>query len=133
MLRRCWNTAFIPSSNLLGGQFRFDLNGVALRRGNGINQQRITSEMRWRLPLVIGGGQLWTFIADVRGDAYRLETPVATATLPPGSTTVTRAIPMVALDWRWPFIARRPGRTLLCLLAHRAAGGAASMAAIRRR
>ena len=36
--------------------------------------------MRWRLPLVMGAGQLWTFIADVRGDAYRLETPTATAT-----------------------------------------------------
>lgn len=103
---------FIPSGNLLGGQFRFDFNGVALRRGSDVNQQRITGEMRWRLPLVMGAGQLWTFIADVRGDAYRLETPTATATLAAGSTTVTRAIPLAALDWRWPFIAEgRAGRS----------------------
>jgi LPS-assembly protein len=104
--------SFIPSSNLLGGQFRFDLNGVGLHRGNGIDQQRVTAEMRWRLPLVMGAGQLWTFIADVRGDAYRLETPTATATLAAGSTTVTRAVPYAALDWRWPFIAEgRAGRS----------------------
>ncbi|HEX2760823.1 MAG TPA: LPS assembly protein LptD, partial [Rhizomicrobium sp.] len=106
--------SFIPSRDLFGGQFRFDLNGVAVTRGNGINQQRLSGEMRWRLPLVIGGGQLWTFIADVRGDGYRLETPTATTTLAKGTTTIGRAIPYAALDWRWPFISEgRAGRSYI--------------------
>jgi LPS-assembly protein len=101
--------SFIPQQNLLGGQFRFDVDGIALTRGNGINQQRLSSELRWNLPLVLPGGQLWTFTADVRGDGYRLEAPAATATLTQGSSLVGRAIPYLALDWRWPFLAEGQG------------------------
>ena len=106
--------SFIPQQDLFGGQFRFDLNGIALTRGNGINQQRLSGELRWRLPLLLPAGQLWTLTADVRGDGYRLETPAATTTLPKGSSTVSRTIPYLALDWRWPFIAQgRAGRSYI--------------------
>ena len=101
--------SYIPPQNVLGGQFRFDLNGIALTRGNGINQQRLSGELRWRLPLLLPAGQLWTLTADIRGDSYRLEAPVATTTLAKGSSYVSRAIPYVALDWRWPFIAQGQG------------------------
>ena len=101
--------SFIPQQNLLGGQFRFDVNAIALTRGNGINQQRLSGELRWNLPLVLPGGQLWTFTADVRGDGYRLVAPAATTTLPRGSSLVGRAVPYLALDWRWPFIAEGLG------------------------
>jgi LPS-assembly protein len=101
--------SFIPQRNVLGGQFRFDLNGVALTRGSGLNQQRITGEMRWRLPLVGLGGQLWTFNANVRGDGYRLDSPTATAVLAKDETYLSRAIPQLSLDWRWPFIAQYGG------------------------
>ncbi|MBV9549214.1 MAG: LPS-assembly protein LptD [Alphaproteobacteria bacterium] len=98
--------SFIPARDVFGGQFRFDLNGIALSRGSGINQQRLSGELRWRLPLVAPGGQLWTFTADARGDGYRLEAPTATATLPKGENLVARGVPYVALDWRWPFLAQ---------------------------
>ncbi len=101
--------SFIPQRNVLGGQFRFDVNGVTLTRGSGLNQARLTGEMRWRLPLVFGGGQLWTFNASVRGDGYRLESPTATPLLPKGESYVSRAIPQISLDWRWPFIAQGGG------------------------
>ena len=101
--------SFIPSRDVLGGQMRLDINGVALSRGDSINQQRLSSELRWNLPLVGPLGQLWTFTADVRGDGYRLETPTATATLAKGDTYVSRAIPYASLDWRWPFIAQGGG------------------------
>ena len=107
--------SFIPMRDIFGGQFRFDVNGIALSRGNDVNQQRISSELRWRLPLVGPAGQLWSFTADVRGDGYRLETPVATATLPKGDTSVGRAIPYLALDWRWPFIAQAKGGSSIIL------------------
>ena len=101
--------SFIPSQNVLGGQFRFDMNGVMLTRGSGFNQQRLTGEMRWRLPLILGGGQLWTFTASMRGDGYRLETPGATPLAPASETWVSRAIPQMSLDWRWPFMAQGGG------------------------
>jgi LPS-assembly protein len=92
----------------MGGQFRFDLSGVALSEGDGFNQQRLTGEMRWRLPIVLPGGQLWTVTADVRGDGYRLETPAAGATSR-SNDLAGRAIPYLALDWRWPFLAEGAG------------------------
>ena len=101
--------SFIPTRDVAGGQFRFDLNGIALSRGNGINQQRISGELRWRLPMVGPAGQLFTLTADVRGDGYRLETPMATATLPKGDSLVSRAVPYLSLDWRWPFLAQGGG------------------------
>ena len=106
--------SYIPSRDIFGGQLRMDINGIALSRGSGINQQRLSGELRWRLPLVGPGGQLWTVTADVRGDGYRLETPTATATLPKGDSYVSRAIPYMALDWRWPFIAEgKAGRSYI--------------------
>jgi LPS-assembly protein len=101
--------SFIPSHDVAGGQLRFDLNGIALSRGSGINQQRMSGELRWRLPMVGLAGQLWTLTADVRGDGYRLETPTATATLPKGQSLVGRAVPYLSLDWRWPFLAQGGG------------------------
>jgi LPS-assembly protein len=98
--------SYIPQRDILGGQFRFDLNGVALTRGSGLNQQRLTGEMRWRLPMVGLAGQLWTINASVRGDEYRLESPVATPLLAKGETLINRVIPQLSLDWRWPFIAQ---------------------------
>lgn len=99
--------SFIPTQDIFGGQLRLDLNGISLSRGNGINQQRLSGELRWRVPLVGPLGQLWSFTADVRGDGYRLETP--TATLAKGDTYISRAIPYLALDWRWPFLAEGQG------------------------
>jgi LPS-assembly protein len=100
--------SFIPLGKLAGGQFRLDLSGVALTQGDGFNQQRVTGEVRWSLPMVLPGGQLWTVTADVRGDGYRLETP-ATVTTSRDSDIVGRAIPYLALDWRWPFLAEGGG------------------------
>ena len=67
--------SFIPTQNLLGGQFRLDLSGVALARGSGRDDQRMTAESSWKKPFIFGDGQLWTFSFDGRGDTYRIETP----------------------------------------------------------
>ena len=95
--------SYIPSQNVLGGQFRLDINGAALTRGSGRNDQRLTSEMSWKKPFVLGDGQLWTFSLDGRGDAYRIETP-RTATLAAATTTLGRGTGYAELDWRWPFV-----------------------------
>ena len=97
---------YIPDSNIAGGRFRFDLNSVSLARSNGPDSQRFTSEVDWRLPLIFGG-QLWTFIADARGDVFHVDNndPVDFPNVPDKSRYVARGVPYVALDWRWPFIA----------------------------
>ncbi len=96
---------YIPRHKLLGGQFRLDVNGAALSRDIGANDQRMTAEARWRLPYVASDGELWTLQLDARGDAYHTDTP---APLPSDSHYAFRGLPYAALDWRWPFIA--PGK-----------------------
>ncbi|MDE2184020.1 MAG: LPS-assembly protein LptD [Alphaproteobacteria bacterium] len=93
---------YIPLRKWLGGQFRLDVNGVAISRDVGINDQRLTMETRWRIPVITGSGQLWTFQLDARGDAYHTDTPYP---LPSSGHYAARGLPYAAVDWRWPFIA----------------------------
>lgn len=95
--------SFIPTRDMLGGQFRFDLDGAALTRGSGYNDQRLTAEAAWKKPMILPGGQLWTFILDGRGDEYHVQTP-GTATAPSFDRFINRGTGYAELDWRWPFI-----------------------------
>jgi LPS-assembly protein len=101
---------YIPRHKLLGGQFRFDVNGVALSRDVGTNDQRLTGEGRWRMPIVAGDGELWTLQLDARGDVYHTDSPA----LGTSSHYIARGLPYIALDWRWPFIASgRSGKSVI--------------------
>ena len=105
--------SYIPLQNFLGGQFRVDLNGIALIRGSGRDQQRLTSEMNWRKPEVMAGGQLWTFVLDGREDAYNIQSP-ATVFGSGTSNQIGRGTGYAELDWRWPFVANgSPGHSYL--------------------
>jgi LPS-assembly protein len=102
---------YIPNRKWAGGQFRLDVDSVALTRHTGANNQRLTAEARWRYPFVTGNGQLWTLQLDARGDLYHTDTPVP---LPSDGHFVARALPYAALDWRWPFIANdRSGKSIV--------------------
>ncbi|HKQ45373.1 MAG TPA: LPS assembly protein LptD [Rhizomicrobium sp.] len=96
--------SYIPVTKVAGGTFRFDLNGVAIGRNNQRNDQRLTGEVNWKRPFVLGNGQLWTFVLDARGDSYHFNYPGGT---PPGSPSrLERGTAYAALDWRWPFLAQ---------------------------
>ncbi len=98
---------FMPSSYVAGGRFRFDINSVSLARSDGPNSQRLTSEVNWRLPLIFGGGQLWTLIADARGDFFHVDNNdlLDFPNVPDKSRYLARGVPYLELDWRWPFVA----------------------------
>jgi LPS-assembly protein len=105
--------SYIPLRNFLGGQFRLDLNGIALARGSGRDEQRLTSEMNWRKPVVVAGGQLWTFVLDGRSDGYNIQSPTTT-TARGTSQQIGRGTGYAELDWRWPFVANgSPGHSYL--------------------
>ncbi len=103
---------YIPERDMLGGQVRFDLNTVSLAREDptnvlGTNDQRMTAELRYAVPFVTGNGQTISLTADVRGDVYHTDpaNPLGLPDLPGSPKFISRGIPYVALDWRWPFIA----------------------------
>lgn len=97
---------YIPESSLFGGNFRFDLNTAAISREVGQEDQRVTGEMNWTVPMMTNNGQLFTFTGDVRGDVYHLDYPALSM-----ATTnhyISRGLPYAALDWRWPFVSSSP-------------------------
>lgn len=106
--------SLIPQDKIAGGQFRFDVNTAVINRSTGPNTQRLTGELNWRVPFVIAGGQLFTLIADARGDVYHVDNSVIDlANFPsdlPGVAVpiehrfIKRGSPYLGLDWRWPFI-----------------------------
>ncbi|HEY4941167.1 MAG TPA: LPS assembly protein LptD [Rhizomicrobium sp.] len=111
---------YIPQDNWLGGQFRFDVDSVALTRGSGADGQRFSAETRMRWPTVLPGGQLLTLQMDARGDLYRItsDKPGSFDTLgnpiPLDTKLIYRGVPYAALDWRWPFISSGgQGRALI--------------------
>ena len=99
---------FIPTAKIAGGSLRADLSGVAIGRDNGRNDQRVTGEINWKTPVVWGSGQIWTFVLDARGDAYRFQNP-ATAAATGSDSYLQRGTAYGALDWRWPFVAQGGG------------------------
>ena len=58
--------------------------------------------------MVWGSGQIWTFVLDARGDAYRFQNP-ATAAATGSDSYLQRGTAYGALDWRWPFVAQGGG------------------------
>jgi LPS-assembly protein len=108
--------SYIPVTNWLGGQFRFDLNSVALGRSEGPDSDRVTGELNWRLPMILPAGQLWTLVADARGDFYHVQNNdlVDFPTIPTTAKDFERGIPYLALDWRWPFVSQgSPGHSYI--------------------
>ena len=100
--------SFIPTAKVAGGSFRADVSGVAIGRDSGRNDQRLTGEINWKTPVVWGNGQIWTFVLDARGDAYRFQNP-ATAAATSSDSYLQRGTAYGALDWRWPFVAQGGG------------------------
>jgi LPS-assembly protein len=98
--------SYIPEGRVFGGDFRFDVNTAAISRDAGVDSQRLTGEMRWRLPYVTEAGQLLTFQADVRGDMYHVSNsnPLNLPNLPASNHFIERGLPYIAADWRWPFM-----------------------------
>ena len=107
---------YIPLTDVLGGQFRFDVNSVSLGRSEGPDSQRLTSELNWRAPFTLFDGQLWTLVADARGDFYHIQNNdiVDFPGVPTETKDYERGVPYLALDWRWPFVSEgNAGRSYL--------------------
>jgi LPS-assembly protein len=94
---------YIPEGPLLGGDFRLDVNTATISRQVGVEDQRGTAEVNWKLPLITSNGQLITLIADARGDVFHINNPEL-GTPPTKQNYISRGLPYGAIDWRWPFV-----------------------------
>ncbi len=115
--------SFIPVGKVLDGAFRFDFNSAVIGRDSQRNDQRLTGEMNWKKPVIFGNGQVWTFVADARGDSYWFQgagisngtgngATTTIGTPPSNDYNIQRGTAYAALDWRWPFVAQSsPGHS----------------------
>jgi LPS-assembly protein len=105
--------SYVPRRDRLGGQFRFNFSTASLMRTIGSDSERASAEMRWRLPFVTDSGQLVTFTARASGDFFRVANndpandvrDLQGNLLPQGTRYISRGQPLLAVDWRWPFMA----------------------------
>jgi LPS-assembly protein len=96
---------FVPRSDVLGGDFQFDLNTTAASTRIAEDDQRASAQATLRWPFVLTNGQLLTIQAEAKGDVYHLSDVNALG--PTGMSNdqyVTRGAPYIAMDWRWPFV-----------------------------
>src|SRR5262245_25690987 len=75
---------------------------------------RASADMSWRKQIIDPIGQVWTPFASVRGDVAALSVTNDSGVpnfLPPGNTQVSRGMPTVGLEYRYPFISVQPWGT----------------------
>jgi LPS-assembly protein len=98
---------------LLGGQFEFQLNTVALTRTGGQDTQRAFASAQWSLRRLTDWGQEVTFTAYTRGDLYNTQDSLATSIVSYRGEDGfhTRGIAAAAVDVKWPFIGEFLGGT----------------------
>ena len=89
---------FISNPDMFGGTFRFDANALSLSRNEGRDSRRLSLRSDWQTPRVGSLGDIWRFSADVRADGYW----VSDATNSSRNGFVSRLVPQLAIDWRWP-------------------------------
>ncbi len=95
-------------SDPIGNWGRFDLNAntVSLYRSGGADTRRFSVGGGWTSPHVGPFGDLYTFIARLRGDVYWSNQVEDTSNPAIGTENAVEArlIPTLALDWRLPLV-----------------------------
>jgi LPS-assembly protein len=90
-----------------------NVNNCVLRGVPG-DYNRVSAEAHWRRQVIDPIGQVWTPFASVRGDVATLNV-AADAGIPnfitPGNSEITRGMPTVGLEYRYPFISVQPWGT----------------------
>jgi len=94
-----------------GSTLQFDGSAVGLHKSDSNDTQRITLDGTWRRPIVGGLGDVYTLIAQLRGDLYRVHDFVdpANPEAGPDSGIENRLYPLAAVEWRYPWMSRGGG------------------------
>ena len=90
-----------------GGRYGADFNVRALTREEGVNSQRLSGRLAWRMPVDGLIGDKMSLEASIRGDLFRVENSTTTkgGTPPRGFDGMSgRVYPEFKADWRWPLV-----------------------------
>jgi len=90
-----------------GGRWSFDANMASLYRPRGTDYRRLSATTAWSQPYYAASGEVYTATAMLKTDGYWLNDSDQSlgAALNSGQDNFAgRAIPLVALDWRYPLV-----------------------------
>lgn len=97
----------IMEPNDRGGRWAFDANMMALSRDEGTDTRRLSTTISWSQPYYASTGEVFTATAMLRGDGYstnNLSQSQSGLNANENTDAAGRAIPLVALDWRYPLV-----------------------------
>ncbi|HFD16103.1 MAG TPA: LPS-assembly protein LptD, partial [Rhodospirillales bacterium] len=86
-----------------GSYWTIDAVALALTRGEGLDTQRLTTELGWELPRLGPIGDLWRLRLSLRGDVYRTDGN-PTDYGGGGSRVTGRILPRAYLGWSLPLV-----------------------------
>ncbi|ARJ67096.1 organic solvent tolerance protein [Magnetospirillum sp. ME-1] len=97
----------ISAPGWAGSYWSTDSDVLAYTRDVGTQAQRLSTKVAWNLPLISPDGQVYTVSTSMRADGYHANHLTG---ISKNSGSTGRAIPEVAVNWRYPF--SRPGKTV---------------------
>jgi len=97
----------ISSPGWAGSYWSTSSDVLAYTRDVGTQAQRMSTKVAWNLPFTSPDGQVYAISTSMRGDGYHADHLIGTDKT---SGSAGRAIPEVAINWRYPFT--RPGSTV---------------------
>jgi LPS-assembly protein len=91
-----------------GGRFTFDGDAVVVYRSRGTESRHASIVNGWTLPYTTRSGEIYTLTASVQTDVFDVQRlgPTSDQFRPTDSGTTVRAMPQVAMSWRYPLIRR---------------------------
>ena len=108
---------FVSEPGAAGGLYTFDVNMLALHRGEGRESRRLSVKGGWELPYTSSIGDVYLLRASIQGDGYWVENfdPKRQTTVDPGATgdnfLTGRVFPQLSLQWRYPWVSNFAGWT----------------------
>jgi LPS-assembly protein len=96
--------SYVGMPDSLGGRFSFSTEDFNVIRSEGTNTQRASLTMEWERPFMGLLGDQWKITLHGDAAAYNATDMDAVPNWSPANQTDTaRALPQVAVDFRWPF------------------------------
>tara|TARA_B100001123_G_scaffold449291_1_gene613981 strand:+ start:895 stop:3012 length:2118 start_codon:yes stop_codon:yes gene_type:complete len=99
------NYNFVGEPNTLGDRFRLNLSMRSLAREIGTDNRKFSMLSSWQLPYYSPIGEVYNLTALIQSDVFFSNNiPDDTKTEITNDHTKLRAIPQIALNWRYPFV-----------------------------
>ncbi|WP_428247513.1 LPS-assembly protein LptD [Ferrovibrio sp.] len=99
--------SYIGQPGAYGGRWAIDSSMAALYRTGGTDSRRLSTTVSWSQPYFAPSGEVYTATALLKTDGYwvnELQDRPYLATNDADARFAGRAIPMLALDWRYPLV-----------------------------